>query len=58
MNLLDQIETMRKKLNQVASQHKLSDDEVIRISQELDRLILEYIRLRRSGEQKLPQQSD
>ncbi|MDQ0339348.1 hypothetical protein J2S00_002135 [Caldalkalibacillus uzonensis] len=50
MKLLEQIEKLRKKLNQAAAHKSLTDEEVLKISQELDRLILQYIKSQEQSE--------
>ncbi|EGL83864.1 Sporulation stage 0, Spo0E-like regulatory phosphatase [Caldalkalibacillus thermarum TA2.A1] len=51
MSLLEQIEKLREKLNQAANpQGCLTHEEVLKLSQELDRLILQYVKSRKHPE--------
>ena len=40
--MLDKIELLREKLNKRIEENRLNDDETIKLSQELDILIVEY----------------
>lgn len=43
--LLKRIESLRKRLNKLGSNHNLIDDEVVAVSQQLDQLLNEYQRV-------------
>ena len=43
--ILKRIEALRKRLNQLGLTHSLIDDEVVEVSQQLDRLLNEYQRV-------------